>query len=240
MRWFPRVRSSLFVVAATLCLGLPAREPLLQREVINSAGFLAAHPDLRWRREGVVAYGAGRHVEAADFFRRASRYADKPSQAMYAEMLWRGEGVVQNRPLAYAWMDLAAERAYPGFLIRRERYWAALTEAERALTLQVGQAVYPEYGDDVSKPRLARELRRALREMTGSRTGFRGTLEVMVPGPGGEWLTIPGDKYYADRYWKPAQYWAWQDGIWRAPRKPMVEVGPLRKVDTPLTPTPKR
>src|SRR5690606_21961142 len=129
--------------------------------VMSSSGFLAAHPDLRWRGEGLAAFEEGRTGEALTYFKRAARYADKPSQAMVAEMLWTGTGTPQDRPLAYAWMDVAAERAYIPFLSKREEYWNALSEAERAQALEAGAAVYDEYRDGVAKERLERLLRRA-------------------------------------------------------------------------------
>ncbi len=198
--------------------------------VMNSAGFLGAHPDLRWRREGLQSLEQDRAGEAFTFFKRAARYADKPSQAMVAEMLWTGTGTPMDRPLAYAWMDVAAERAYIPFLAKREAYWNALTEAERKQALAVGAAVYDEFNDGVAKERLERLLRRAQRSVTGSRTGHVGNLQVVVPGPGGIGITIDGSKFYDDQYWEPEQYWAWQDSVWKDPPKGTVSVQPLEVV----------
>src|SRR3546814_6828921 len=82
-----------------------------------------------------------------DQFLRAARYADKPSQAMVAEMHWRGLGVPQDRELGYAWMDLAAERMYPNFVIKRERYWQLLDADQRSNAIERGQQLLAEYGD---------------------------------------------------------------------------------------------
>lgn len=199
-------------------------------EVMNTEGFLAAHPDLRWRREGLQSYNEGNTGEALTFFKRASRYADKPSQAMVAEMLWAGTGTPMDRPLAYAWMDLAAERAYVPFLAKREQYWNSLSEVERARALDVGAGVYAEYRDTVAKERLDRLLLRAKRSATGSRLGSVGNLKIIVPGPGGSSITIDGSRYYDDRYWKPENYWAWQDSIWKDPPTGTVTVEPLEVV----------
>src|SRR5690606_25562983 len=129
-------------------------------------GFLSAHPDLRWRREGIQAYEDGDHDAALSFFQRAARYADKPSQAMVAGMYSAGNGTAVDRTIAYAWMDLAAERLYPDFVVFRERYWNGLDEAERAAAVLRGQAIYAEYGDAVAKPRLETVLRRERRGIT--------------------------------------------------------------------------
>lgn len=230
----PLALACLFTLVATPALAQDgAGKPLYDagdREVMNTAGFLGAHPDLRWRREGLDALESDRAGEAFTFFKRAARYADKPSQAMVAEMLWTGTGTPVDRPLAYVWMDIAAERAYIPFLIKREQYWNELSAAEREQALAVGKAVLDEYRDAVAKERLERLLRRAKRNVTGSRTGHVGNLRIIIPGPGGMDTTIDGAKYYDDQYWEPEQYWAWQDSIWKDPSTGSVNVNPLEVV----------
>ncbi|KAG0946704.1 hypothetical protein G6F31_014293 [Rhizopus arrhizus] len=71
-------------------------------------------------------------------------------------------------------MHLAAERGYKGFLELRERYWAALSEAEQVQAVTEGEAVYARFGDAAAEPRLALAMRREQKRMTGSRTGFAG------------------------------------------------------------------
>ena len=197
--------------------------------VLMTAGFLSAHPDLKYRLMGLDDYKKGNLADALQFFRRSSFYGDKASQGMVAEMLWTGQGVAQDRPLAYAWMDLAAERGYEGFLGLRERYWAAMDETERQRAIEVGQEVYAKYGDAAAEPRLAAVLRRDRRSATGSRTGFTGALQIYVPGPGG-YQQIDGSKMYDERYWDPAQYRAWHDAIWMKPRIGRVAVGEVEQV----------
>ncbi|MEJ5208464.1 hypothetical protein [Denitratimonas sp. CY0512] len=205
-------------------------EPGIALEVMTS-GFLAAHPDIRWRREGLHDYSNQRYEQALTHFRSAARYADKASQAMIAEMHWMGLGVPPDPVQGYIWMDLAAERVYPNFMILREIYWEALDASQRQAAIEQGQAVYAEFGDDVAKPRLERVLRRERRNVTGSRTGFVGNITI-IPNTGplaGGGLTISGDQFYAAKYWEPAKYWALQDSIWKNPPRPEVEVGTLRQ-----------
>ena len=152
---------TLALVAAPAPAQANNEKPLFDdadQDVMSSAGFLSAHPDLRWRAEGLDALEKDRAGEAFDYFKRAARYADKPSQAMVAEMLWTGTGVPADRPLAYAWMDVAAERAYIPFLAKREQYWNALSAAEQARALEIGAGIYDEYADTVAKERLERLL----------------------------------------------------------------------------------
>jgi len=78
----------------------PPTDPT-QDPVLLSAGFLSAHPDLRFRILALEKREAGKLEEAFRLFQRAAWYADKPSQAMVAEMLWfsrRGEGKNYNSP----------------------------------------------------------------------------------------------------------------------------------------------
>lgn len=224
---------------AMLGLGLAFSSQLLAQEpneapkpdvVVQTQGFLVYHPDIDFRGKGLRAFQDGFLGDAVTYFTKAARYADKASQAMIGEMHWNGNGVPQDRALAYAWMDLAAERLYPTFLANRERYWQALSEAERERAIEVGLPLYEEYGDDVAKPRLERELRRGQRNITGSRVGFVGALEIRIAGPGGEPISISGEQYYADKYWRAERYWEWTDEIWSAPPKGRVDVGELERL----------
>ena len=224
-------RSLPWMLAAALAAttgAAQARHPEAppDERVVGSQGFLSAHPDLRWRLEGQKEYGKGNAELALQYFRRAARFADKPSQGMIAEMLWNGEGAPQDRPAAYAWMDLAAERAYRPMLIRRELFWKALTPAERERAIQVGEALYAEFGDDVAQPRLEKKLRSERNRVTGSRTGFVGSLQIVIPTLSGD-LTVDGSSYYHPDYWEPERYWTWQEKGWKDPPRGVVDVGPL-------------
>jgi uncharacterized protein len=208
-------------------LGNFVGEPGVSPELMTE-GFLSAHPDLRWRREGLHAYTHQDYQEAMNCFLRAARYADKPAQAMIAEMYWEGIGVRQDRALGYAWMDLAAERFYANFIILREKYWEQLDGATRADAIERGQPLMAEFGDAAAKPRMARILRKH-RMMTGSRVGFVGNLEI-IPRTGplsAGALRIRAEDYYAPEYWRPELYFEWQDRQWDAPppQRGRVRVG---------------
>ncbi|RZA37232.1 MAG: sel1 repeat family protein [Lysobacteraceae bacterium] len=203
----------------------PTEDPLLV-----SSGFLSWHPDLRFRLWGLEARGKKKFEDALQLFQRAAFYGDKPSQGMVAEMYWNGEGTAKDPALAYAWMDLAAERGYVGFLGLRERYWNALDATQRARAISEGQALYARYGDAATTPRIAAQLRRGRSKTTGSRTGSAGNLQIYVPGPGGLGESIDGSKFYDERYWDPAQYRQWHDSIWSTPKVGRVEVGEIQQV----------
>lgn len=197
----------------------PVSDPLM-----ITAGFLSHHQDLRYRLLGLEAYKNKKFDDAHHFFRRASYYADKPSQGMVAEMYWKGEGVPRDRALAYAWMDLAAERGYRGFIGLREQYWTQLDAAERDRAVAEGTAVYARFGDAAAKPRYEQQLRQGRKKMVGSRTGYVGTIQIEVPGAAGS-QTIDGSKFYDERYWDAKKYWAWTDATWMKPRVGRVDIG---------------
>jgi hypothetical protein len=196
-----------------------------------TAGFLSGHPDVRWRREALHSYSRKEYDIALDQFLRAARYGDKPAQAMLAEMYWKGIGVVQDRPRGYAWMDLAAERRFPNFLILRERYWSELDGRERKQAIRVGRPLMDEYGDDSARLRLAKVLRRNQHVSTGSRLGFVGRIEGSRPGLfargqgiapstgplAGSGIYLRADDYYASENWEVDQYWQRQAAAWGAP-----------------------
>ena len=217
-------------------LALASAPAVAQQEKIDPAvlteGFLAAHPDLRWRAEGVRSYERKDYAVALAEFRRAAYHGDKPAQAMIAEMYWNGVGVEVDRPLAYAWMDIAAERLYHDFLVRREGMWSALDEAQQRDALVRGQPLMAEYGDDAAKPRLEKILRREGRRATGSRVGYVGNLTIVpFTGPlAGTGMTLTGEEYFAPKYWQPEKYWELQDTIWKAPLKGRVRVGEVENV----------
>lgn len=217
-------------------LGEPGMDPKMFTE-----GYLNAHPDLRWRREGQYSYNQKQYDIAIRQFLRAARYGDKPAQAMLAEMYWKGIGVARDRPRGYAWMDIAAERRYPNFLILRERYWRGLDAEGRKQAIRVGRPLMDEYGDDKAKVRLAQVMRREQHYATGSRLGFVGNVGIGNKpglfqhdfgkgGPGvgpyaGSGMYVTPEKYYAPEEWQVAKYWQRQAEAWGAPAPGRVEVG---------------
>lgn len=221
-----------------------ARPFSVDRELIW-AGFLNSHLDLKHRTLGVGAYNRAEYPQALHHFMRASRYADKVSQAAVAEMYWHGLGVPADRSLAYAWMDLAAERGYPDLLARRELIWASLDEAERERAISEGEAVYAEFGDADALPRMASMLRRHRMRATGSRTGYGANTRIVIPiGTGGDsvgagvqtedqgMVRLDGSHYYAREFWEPGRYVQWHARHWQAQRDGAgeVNVGRLQQV----------
>lgn len=195
--------------------------------------FQSHHPDLHHRLQGMAAFEDNRGGDALREFKASARYADKGSQAMIAEMYWAGLGVARNRPLAYVWMDLAAERGYPLLAAKRELYWQQLSADERARALELGPAVFAEFEDNVAKPRMEEMLRRGTREAAGSRVGasaaFVDVYTDIQRGAaiGGALRGTSRPDYYAAKYWSPTHYWRRADSVWSQPLEGIVEIRPL-------------
>lgn len=214
------------------CEAMP-RKPV-PKEIMTDT-FMGSHPDLRWRGIALDEFRKNEFADALRDFKRAARYADKFSQSMVASMYWNGQGTAIDRALGYAWMDLAAERAYHDFLKMREIYWSALSETERADAVQRGQAVYAEYRDRVAKPRMEKELAKATRSITGSRTGFISSgLDVSYTLTTGETVTLPATIFYDREYYDPDLYWCTQDAYWSRSLSPNVDVGTPQPLHDPM------
>lgn len=227
----PRVIFLLPCIA--LMTGLPAPRAHAQADPADNAtmlaaGFMEGHPDLLHRSQGLQAYERGDYPKAIERFRLAAQYADKASQAIVGEMLWAGRGVEQDRVMALAWMDVAAERGYPRFVNTRNGYWNALSPPERQRARNLVDNLYAEYGDAVAEPRLARALRRTRNSLTGSRLGSQtSNVQIVVPGQG----SIDASQFYNPRFWDPKQYRAWHDQFWENAREGKVDVGDPEKLD---------
>ena len=229
-----RIPCLLFIcVLSTYATHVHANEALgnidaHDQQVMASRAFMSAHPDMKHRTEGLFAYEDDRFDDALKHFTKAAEFADKPSQAMLAEMAWKGIGQPQDRPRAYAWADLAAERGYRQFVAQRESYWADLTPEERIVAIDTGQAILEKYGDASAQKRLARHLRDARRWMISKRP--RKDLTVVVPGPHGLPIRIAGHDFYADKFWNAEQYFVWTDEVWMDPPTGRVDIGPIEQI----------
>lgn len=201
-----------------------------QQATLSSAVFLNPHPDMKHRKQGWDAYAEGEFALACAQFLKAAWYGDKPSQAMLAEMDWKGLGAAVDRTSAYMWADIAAERGYAVFVGVRERYWRALDDAEKARVAQDGPVRLAEYGDGVARGRLERHLRRHLRDIQWSSRTVAPPRTVTVYDDHGVPKRIDGSRFYSPTFWDPAQYQAWQDAQWRAPPEGNVEVGGVEQV----------
>lgn len=212
----------------------PAASPTQRYDPeVMTAAFLRWHPDLEYRLLGTQALRQQDNAVAMRHFRRAAYYADKPSQAMLAEMYLQGLGVSADPALAYAWMTLASERGYPDFVAMAGRYRTALDPAQHEQAQKHMQALKARYADAAAKPRIAAHIRRGRSEITGSRTGKAENLTIKVYGTGGFEQQLDGSRFYSPRYWDPVQYQQWHDQTWQTPHAGEVEVGDPQPTRSP-------
>jgi uncharacterized protein len=243
-----QLRSCVMVLALSPLLAgaqQQAADPQQQR-VVSSEAYRMDHPGEQARKEGLDAMEDGHPEAARRQFPIGARYADKLSQYMLGQLYWEGVGGEVDRPLAYAWMDLAAERGSRSALARREYFWEALNAQERERAIQVGRPLYERYGDEVAKPRQEAVMRRARKNVTGSRTGWVGTVKGCVGEEQKAFTrtvdglpcatTLSGETYYGDAMWEPKQYWQRQDAQMEKDLKPKVDVGTPQEVAMPKTP----
>jgi len=241
------------VAASSVPAFAQSSDESLQIALLNNSRVVAAHPDLLYRDLGVQAYKAGDKQAAVGWLLKAASYADKPAQAMLAAMYWNGDGIPRDRPLGYAWMDLAADRGYRDLLVQREKYWAQLDAAERERTVTEGRGIHGKYNDEQGLRRLDRALQRKADQATGSRTGFGGNnLTVRLrDGAAGHPLTpaldggpvvlggtpVRGSDYYSPTLWSAAPYAKLKDRVWEQAHAEMgtVEVGPLQSLPASST-----
>ncbi len=223
------------------------KQVALLRSMMEIPTIADQHPDVYYRNLGIEAYQDGDKQRALQMLLKSSSYADKLSQAMVAMMYWNGEGTPVDRPRAYAWMDLAADRGYHDLLVQRERYWSQLSEAERKQALDVGRGVYDEYGDKRSLDRLQQKLSAVAARVTGSHAGFQGdgntlfesginngrrmdpnrSFQSIMEGSSG--TVVDNSQRYASQVWDAKQYARLKDIEWTLATG-HVEVGDLQVV----------
>ncbi|AWH31430.1 MULTISPECIES: sel1 repeat family protein [Stenotrophomonas] len=240
-----RVRLLCTLLATLVLPGMAAaaQPPEQDAQVTQSKAFLDSHPDLRLRQKGLQALKQDRADQATHWFQRAAWYGDKPSQAMLAELYWSGHGVAVDRPRAYAWMDLAAERGGQRALAKRELYWSQLSASERERARQVGHPLHARYADAVAQPRQERQMRASRVQATGSHVGYVGTMGVCMRGDHAVDQTriindtcsssVEGSRYYAQAHWSPTHYWQAQDAELERSLSPRVDIGREQALPAP-------
>ncbi|WP_052950066.1 sel1 repeat family protein [Dyella japonica] len=196
---------------------------------MESRLFVDAHSDLRYRNKGQEAYREGHHRDAFHYFRLASRYADKTSQSLVSLMYWTGDGVTKDRPLAYAWMELAASRGYPELLRQRQIYWDELSDAERAKARELRPTLEADYGDAVGARRLTLEIGSMRARVTGSHVGWLGTGTVTY----GDNAVEDFSKFDKALHMSTAEYLDVKDLQWQLQMNSRVDVGEPERVEPP-------
>jgi hypothetical protein len=108
---------------------------------------------------GGQAYGQGHYERAQKFFATAAGWASKPAQYVLGVMALHGDHQPADRPLALAWLSLAAERRQADFAAAAQQAYAAATPAERLAADALLAKMRPVYGDAVAAPRAEQRYR---------------------------------------------------------------------------------
>lgn len=221
-----RLRIALLVILLPLPLATTAGDQVhwQERNVMADEAYLRYHPDQRHRNLGLEAYAQQDYPTALSHFSEAAHYADKASQAFIAGMYWEGLGVPSDPATAYAWIDLASERRTPELLAYREHYWSRLDASQRERASVIGRELYAKYGDDVAKERLERVLMKGQSRAAATRSPY---------------LYVNGHvEWYQPKFWRPTQYWAFQETLIRdampaVDAQGKVRVRPLEPIRDP-------
>ena len=221
-----RVAVALVALAVALLLAgdLAAREARVDSSVHYDQVF-------RWR--AMEAHAEGNVASAIRNFERAAKYADKPSQFALGVIYMKGEGVPRDRALAFAWLDVAAERGYAEVVEQRDLLWEQLTDGERAAGEYLSTRLFRKYGDDKAKPRHRSKTMAALQHSLGKSKSVRddvivtdlqncsaGIVDFTRGNPCSE------REFFASRF-DPERYWKVQDANWGVGG--VVDVGPVIK-----------
>ena len=183
-----------------------------EAEAMSTDAFMDTHLDIKYLLIGRDRLLRGDYAGALYALDRSGSHGDKLAQAMLAEMHWEGQGTKVDRVRAYALADVASERLNDPFLVGiRERYWTALTDAERAQVPAIAKEVLDRYGEENTNRRVAQHWRNS-RDMArpvgaGRFLGFI-ELENYTDGTVSE---VRGEAFFAEKFWNLERYQEFKD-----------------------------
>ncbi|NBB68752.1 MAG: hypothetical protein GVY33_00285 [Alphaproteobacteria bacterium] len=184
-------------------------------------------PGYTLNSEGQRAYEQGRFFDARHRFERAAYWADKLAQYNLGVIYYRGDGVDRDPARAWAWFELSAERGYPEFVDTAEAVWLELEESGRRRARDIHAELLPRYGDASAVDRTAERMRRERMDITGSRTGFIGTLKVVDKNG----FTRDGEDYFAAEKWDFHQIVQLETRLFKAIARGNVRMGEFEIIE---------
>lgn len=177
------------------------------------------------------SYGEQHFGRAQKFFTTAASWASKPAQFVLGIMALNGDHQPVNRPLALAWLSLAAERPQSTFKAADTSAQAGATPAERQAAEKLLAQMRPTYADATAAVRAEKRYAQGM-----------ATLERLSAGNGHycmEGITTPADPSTADDPTQCPPVPAMAKVLDQAAAKVFdgwaghVTVGPLQQVGTP-------
>lgn len=116
-------------------------------------------------------YGEQRYGYAQKFFTTAASWASKPAQYVLGIMALAGDHQPVNRPLALAWLALAAERPQSDFESAYKSAYASATAAERQAAERLLATMRPTYGDATAAVRAEKRYAQGMAELSRLNSG---------------------------------------------------------------------
>lgn len=218
-----RIPGCVFVALALLAA---AQAPAQVRPQITNPGVEAFF-------NATAYYERGRYREAHRRYLQSAEWGNKLSQFNLGTMYYNGLGVGPDKPRAWAWVKLSAERDYPQLVAAADEIWRELSQAERAQAQRIYEnELIPKYGDGFALPRTAAHMQRRFREATGSRMGGSSSTSTTVQSPdsGGNLLT-PAEIYYDRDVWKMDRYLEQEEAWFHRMMDTGVPIAEFEEVD---------
>lgn len=187
------------LLSVVSCAQAPARKPPTDPDSAVQIPNTEHIPSKSKMRRAKEAYNAGRYKVAMEYYKLASRWADKFGQFNVGLMYVRGQGVESQPARGWAWLELSAERGYPQFVESANKVYGLLDGEQRKRGREIlEEELLPEYGDEVAVERTANYMERKRRNATGSNTGFVGSLTVYDRN---SFTSRDGEEFYAEEKW---------------------------------------
>lgn len=117
------------------------------------------------------SYGEQHFGRAQKFFTTAASWASKPAQFVLGIMALNGDHQPVNRPLALAWLTLAAERPRSSFGQAYQSAYAHATVAERQAAESLLAKLRPVYADATAAVRAEKRYTQGMAQLAHANAG---------------------------------------------------------------------
>ncbi|HEV7779552.1 MAG TPA: hypothetical protein VGO76_21970 [Luteibacter sp.] len=117
------------------------------------------------------SYGQHDYVNAKRFFTTAASWASKPAQYVLGVMALNGDQQPANRPLALAWLSLAAERANSSFKADYQAAYDSATAADQKAAEDLLAKMKPVYADATAASRAEQRYAQGMAMLSRLDTG---------------------------------------------------------------------
>lgn len=141
-------------------------------------------PGMYHYRKACELFAKGNAQAAIEQWTVAATWAVKEAQYDLGIVYFKGKEVTANRPLGLAWLAVAAERKDPAFSESLAAAWAESSAEEHRAANELFPSLLKQYGDDATLPKAMGHFNNELSQVTGSRVGMPGHVNVWTPEHG--------------------------------------------------------